>query len=207
MPPHEPAPDPAGPGAAPPAHGLRHARGSPSRATTPPRWPRSSPGLGVGKGVFYWYFASKEELFLEILREAQHGPAPHASSRPSTDVDDPVRRIELGHPGVDALVGEHRDLFNLFPFAATEERFAPALRKGQEIAVADAMRHVQDGIDRGRASATAIPSSIAHAILGVTGQLARAFIHERGDDWPDVADAAVAFCLEGLLVPIAAAPA
>src|SRR4029079_1881953 len=29
-------------------------------------------GLGVGKGVFYWYFSSKEELLIEILREAQH---------------------------------------------------------------------------------------------------------------------------------------
>ncbi|HMQ28904.1 MAG TPA: helix-turn-helix domain-containing protein, partial [Acidimicrobiales bacterium] len=28
-------------------------------------------GLGVGKGVFYWYFSSKEELFLHILRDAQ----------------------------------------------------------------------------------------------------------------------------------------
>ncbi len=28
-------------------------------------------GLGVGKGVFYWYFDSKEQLFLEILRDAQ----------------------------------------------------------------------------------------------------------------------------------------
>jgi len=27
--------------------------------------------IGVGKGVFYWYFSSKEELFLEILKEAQ----------------------------------------------------------------------------------------------------------------------------------------
>src|SRR4051794_41379869 len=28
-------------------------------------------GMGVGKGVFYWYFDSKEELLTEILREAQ----------------------------------------------------------------------------------------------------------------------------------------
>ena len=28
-------------------------------------------GLGVGKGVFYWYFDNKEELFRSILREAQ----------------------------------------------------------------------------------------------------------------------------------------
>jgi AcrR family transcriptional regulator len=26
--------------------------------------------LGVGKGVFYWYFSSKEELLSEILRDA-----------------------------------------------------------------------------------------------------------------------------------------
>ena len=39
-------------------------------------------GLGVGKGVFYWYFSSKEELFLEILKEAQQRRtvAPLASS-------------------------------------------------------------------------------------------------------------------------------
>ncbi|MBV8961288.1 MAG: helix-turn-helix transcriptional regulator, partial [Actinobacteria bacterium] len=28
-------------------------------------------GMEVGKGVFYWYFSSKEELFLEILKDAQ----------------------------------------------------------------------------------------------------------------------------------------
>src|SRR3981081_1651494 len=29
-------------------------------------------GMGVGKGVFYWYFSSKEELLVEILRDAQY---------------------------------------------------------------------------------------------------------------------------------------
>src|SRR4051794_37127513 len=28
--------------------------------------------LGVGKGVFYWYFTSKEELLAEILRASHH---------------------------------------------------------------------------------------------------------------------------------------
>jgi AcrR family transcriptional regulator len=28
--------------------------------------------LGVGKGVFYWYFASKEELLSELLKAANH---------------------------------------------------------------------------------------------------------------------------------------
>ena len=50
-------------------------------------------GLGVGKGVFYWYFQSKEELFLEILREAQTDLR-RSQQQAITDVDDPVRRIE-----------------------------------------------------------------------------------------------------------------
>src|ERR1700736_104813 len=51
--------------------------------------------LGVGKGVFYWYFASKEELLCEILREAQHDlrRCQHAAIRGEPD---PVRRITLG---------------------------------------------------------------------------------------------------------------
>jgi len=162
-------------------------------------------GLGVGKGVFYWYFSSKEELFFEILREAQQDL--RRSQQQAIDgVDDPVRRIELGLKASMRWSSEHQELFNLFAFAATEERFAPALRKGQEIAVADAMRHVQDGMDRGEIR-IGDPELYAHAILGVSSQLARRFVHERGDDWPDVADAAVAFCLEGLLVPVATAPA
>ena len=162
-------------------------------------------GLGVGKGVFYWYFSSKEELFFEILREAQQDL--RRSQQQAIDgVDDPVRRIELGLKASMRWSSEHQELFNLFAFAATEERFAPALRKGQEIAVADAMRHVQDGMDRGEIR-VGDPELYAHAILGVSSQLARRFVHERGDPWPDVADAAVAIGLEGLLVPSAVTPA
>ena len=118
--------------------------------------------------------------------------------------------IELGIQASMRWSSEHPELYNLFAFAATEERFAPALRKGQATAVSDAMRHVQAGIDAGTIR-EGDPNLIAHAILGVTSHLARRFVHEEGQPWQDVADGAVAFCLEGLLVPtavpVAAAPA
>jgi AcrR family transcriptional regulator len=154
-------------------------------------------GLGVGKGVFYWYFSSKEELFLELLREAQQDLR-RRQQQAIADEPDPVRRIELGIRATMAWSAEHRDLITLFQFAATEERFAPALRRGQEIAIDDAVRHVKDGIVEGRIR-DSDPAVLAHAILGVTGHLARTFIHERKEPTDDVADAAVAFCLEGLL--------
>jgi hypothetical protein len=109
-----------------------------------------------------------------------------------------VRRIELGIRASMAWLDEHRRVVNLFQFAATEDRFAPALRRGEEVAVADVVRHVKDGIVEGRVP-DGDPELVAHAILGVTNQLARVFVHERGEDGSEVADAAVAYCLRGLL--------
>ena len=155
-------------------------------------------GLGVGKGVFYWYFQSKEELFLEILREAQTDLR-RSQQQAITGVDDPVRRIELGIRATTEWSAQHRDFYKLTQFAATEERFAPALRKGQEIAIRDTVKHVNDGIERG-VLRDIDPDYIAHSILGLTSQLVRTFIHERGAEPDEVADAAIAFILEGILV-------
>ena len=153
-------------------------------------------GLGVGKGVFYWYFSSKEELFLEILRDAQQDLR-RRQQQAIADEADPRRRLELGIRASMAWFEDHRNLFNLFQFAATEERFAPALRRGQDVALADAVRHVKEGIVEGTIR-DSDPFVLAHAILGVTSQLARELILHKGDSAREVGDAAVAFCLEGL---------
>jgi AcrR family transcriptional regulator len=153
-------------------------------------------GLGVGKGVFYWYFDSKEELFLEILKEAQ--TAMRRAQRVSYgDEPDPLRRIELGIRASLQWLDENRAMLPLFQFAATEEQFAPAMRRGQEVAVADIVRHIKDGIIEGRIR-DVDPEMLAHGVLGVTNQLSRMYLRDRRDDLTQVADAAVAFCLEGL---------
>jgi AcrR family transcriptional regulator len=153
-------------------------------------------GLGVGKGVFYWYFDSKDQLFLEILRDAQQDLR-RAQQHVIVDEPDPLRRIELGIRASMQWFAEHRDLVNLLQFAATEERFAPVLRRGQEVALADAVKHVKDGIVAG-VIRDGEPEVLAHAILGVISHLVRELIHVRGESPDDVADAAVAFCLGGL---------
>jgi AcrR family transcriptional regulator len=154
-------------------------------------------GMGVGKGVFYWYFASKEELLVEILKDAQYDLRKTQQAAIAHEAD-PVRRIELGIRASMDWIAEQRHLSTLFQFAVTEERFAPTIRKGQQIAVSDASKHVKDAILEGR-----IPDAdtmvLTHAILGVTNHLARVFILERGEAPEHVADAAVAFCLNGLV--------
>ena len=152
--------------------------------------------MGVGKGVFYWYFSSKEELFVEILREAQQDL--RRSQRAAFgDEPDALRRIELGIRATMQWLSEHRHLLTLFQFAATEETFAQALRRGQDVAVGDVVRHLKDAMVAGQVP-DADPLLATHAILGVVDHLARTFISQRGDDPAAVADEAVRFCLHGL---------
>lgn len=160
-------------------------------------------GLGVGKGVFYWYFDSKEQLFLEILKEAQTDLR-RRQQQAIGDEEDPVRRIELGLRASMSWAEAHRDHNKLIQFAATETTFVTALRRGQDIAVADVVKHVKEAIAQGRIRDTD-PDVLAHAMVGVVGHLTRIFIYERGESADSVADAAVAFCLEGLS-PASSAP-
>src|SRR5688572_12030181 len=97
-------------------------------------------GMGVGKGVFYWYFSSKEELMVEILREFQQGLR-RRQQQALGDESDPVRRIELGIRATLAWLVENRHLLTVFTAAASEQRFADALRQGQQVAVSDVTRH------------------------------------------------------------------
>jgi AcrR family transcriptional regulator len=154
-------------------------------------------GLGVGKGVFYWYFDSKEELFLEILRDAQTDLR-RRQQQAIADEEDPVKRIELGLRASMAWSEANRDHNKLIQFAATESAFGEALRRSQDIAVADVVKHVKEAMAAGRVRDTD-PDMLAHAMVGVAGHLTRTFIYERGEPAEAVADATVAFCLHGLL--------
>src|SRR3546814_9199620 len=121
-------------------------------------------GLGVGKGVFYWYFDSKEQLFLEILREAQTDLR-RKQQQAIVDETDPIRRIELGIRASMAWSEVHRDHNKLIQFAATEAAFGEALRRGQDIAVADVVKHVKEAVALGLIRDTD-PAVVAQAMGG-----------------------------------------
>jgi AcrR family transcriptional regulator len=109
-----------------------------------------------------------------------------------------LERLRLGILATARWSAGHRDLYGLTQFAATQSQFAPAIRKGREIAVGDTIKHVREGIARGLIR-DVDPAYIAHAILGVTTQLVGTFIHHRGTDPDEVAQAAAAIVLEGIL--------
>ncbi len=156
-------------------------------------------GLGVGKGVFYWYFDSKEELLKAILADGQLDLRRRQRAA-ITGATTPMERIERGIRASIEWTLEQRVFFRLFQFAATDDRFADGLRKGELVAVRDAARHISDAM-----AADEIPDGdadlLAHSMLGVSThlvQLAHRGVLEATDE---VVDTAVDFCLYGLLGP------
>lgn len=153
-------------------------------------------GVGVGKGVFYWYFESKEQLFIELLRQSQ--TELRRSQRDAiADEPDPVRRVELGIRSAMRWWAAHPEIMNLVQFASTEKTFAPALRRGQEVALGDAVVHLKEAIAEGRIR-DADPEALGHAVIGLSGHLARELVHRRGDDPDEVAELTVSILLNGV---------
>ncbi len=152
--------------------------------------------LGVGKGVFYWYFPSKEELLNEILRASQH-ELRRAQQTAIGDEVDPLARIEIGLRTSMRWFAQHRQYFAIQQLAAADERFAPTLRRNREVAIGDTMRHIKEVIVE-RELVDDDPELLAHAIHGVVDHLVRRCIIDGGEDTEQVADAAVAFCRRGL---------
>ena len=62
----------------------------------------------------------------------------------------------------------------------------------------DVVRHLKEGIVEGRVR-DLDPVLEAHAIIGMTSHLARTFLFDADEPIEDLADAAVAICLHGIL--------
>jgi AcrR family transcriptional regulator len=153
--------------------------------------------LGVGKGVFYWYFDSKEDLFLEILASSSQDLRRRQQAAIG-DEPDPLRRIELGIRASLRWFREHRHLFNLSQFAATEERFAGVLRQNDAVAIDDITRHLKEAMALGGIP-DQDPTMLAHALVGATRHLARTYLYFADEPVEVVADVAVRFVLGGLM--------
>src|SRR5687768_6270887 len=83
-------------------------------------------GAGDGKGVYYWCFDSKEQLFPALLARARDDLR-QAEMVFIADEPDPVRRLEGGIRASLTWLESHRDVLALFQLAATDARFVGAL--------------------------------------------------------------------------------
>jgi AcrR family transcriptional regulator len=155
--------------------------------------------LGVGKGVFYWYFESKEILFKELVRSSLY-ELRRAQQDAISEVEDPVERLKKG---ISASIGFFRDdpgLLQLIRTAARYDEFSGLLREGQEIVVSDTATHIKDGMAAGKIR-HGDAELMSHGILGAIFHFVETYFdtEDAATDRPGLEDEAVVFCLRGIL--------
>ena len=152
-------------------------------------------GVGVGKGVFYWYFQSKDELLEEILRTALRDLRT-AQTTAVAGAADPLDRLEAGIRASLKWSTENADVIKLMTFAWSEETFAVVLRRGRDIVVTETAKLIEQAIDLGQImSGDSIMMAVT--IRAITDALARESALKQQDP-EEVTETAVRMCLRGL---------
>jgi AcrR family transcriptional regulator len=152
--------------------------------------------VGVGQGVFYWYFDSKDALFREIFEDMGRRLRLFQGAF-IADETDPLRRIAKGIiASFDFIVR------NAHVFAVLDHVSAGARRQrnpGGNVHLMDTAKHIAEAIRAGevRPMETEFP---ARAISGVVDHLARDYFRRHGDLDATIQEG-IDFCLGGLLGP------
>jgi AcrR family transcriptional regulator len=134
---------------------------------------------GVAKGLFYWYFPTKEDVFAELVRSRrlQLRRAQAAAMDASADA---VTRIRQGTEASVAFMAEHRAYFALLDVERTDDRIAEVLREGSDVYADDVVRLVREA-QRAGLVADGDPRLYATGVLGAVSAFSHALRNERFD--------------------------
>ena len=127
---------------------------------------------GVAKGLFYWYFETKEALFIELVRSMRLRlrRAQAAAIDPGADA---LTRMRQGSVASVRFMAEHMAFFSLLEVEARDKKLSDVLREGSRIHVGDVLVMVEGAQREGLAPDHLDPVLLA---LGVHGAVSH-FCH------------------------------
>ena len=133
---------------------------------------------GVAKGLFYWYFPTKESVIVELVRDTRQqlrraqGAAMDANA-------DALTRIRQGAEASVRFIAERRAHFALLDLERHDHTVAPLVREGSDVYVRDVTALIREAqqhglVDEGDPKVYAVGvvgavSSFSHALR--TGRL------------------------------------
>ena len=103
---------------------------------------------GVAKGLFYWYFPTKESLFAELVRTMRHQLRRAQAAAMRVD-DDPVMRLRQGTEASVRFMAEHQTYFALLDVERTDDVLASVMREGSDVYAADVRRLIIEAQQQG----------------------------------------------------------
>lgn len=131
---------------------------------------------GVAKGLFYWYFPTKESLFAELVRSMRYSLRRAQAAAMDTTAD-PVLRIRQGAEASVRFMAEHQPYFALLDVERADDSLAQLLQEGSDVYAADVRRLVEEAQASGRVA----DGDPAFATIGVMGAVSSfSHAHRRG---------------------------
>ena len=110
---------------------------------------------GVAKGLFYWYFPTKLDLFAELVRSMRQRLR-RAQADAMDPVATPIERLRQGTAASVRFMAEHANYFALVDVERSDPTIDDALRAGSGVYLDDVARLV-----RGAQAAGQIPDAVA----------------------------------------------
>jgi AcrR family transcriptional regulator len=122
---------------------------------------------GVAKGLFYWYFENKEQLFRELAADIRQRL--RRAQAATVDLDgDPLTRIYQGTAASVRFMSEHAPFFALLEVENADRQFVDVLRSGTEVHVDDVASLIVEGIGAGQIREDD-PVLLARGVVGIVG--------------------------------------
>jgi AcrR family transcriptional regulator len=123
---------------------------------------------GAAKGLFYWYFDTKEALFADLVRDMRRRLR-RARAEAIDPAADPLTQLRQGTEASVRFMAEHRSFFALLEVEQHAAAMAALLREGTDLHVADTARTIAEAQRSGWLPDDREPELLA---LGVVGAVA-----------------------------------
>lgn len=136
---------------------------------------------GVAKGLFYWYFPTKGDLFAELVRtmRLRLRRAQGTAMEPTADA---ITRIADGAEASVRFMADHAAYFALLDVERSDPEVADVLAEGAGVYLDDVRRLVEEG-QRAGAIADAPADLVAVGVLGTVSSFSNSYRNGRlGDD-------------------------
>lgn len=125
---------------------------------------------GVAKGLFYWYFESKEEVFRQLNADLRLRLRKEQAAAMDPDAD-PLVQIRQGSEASVRFMAAHARSFALMAVENVDRQFIGDLRRGTEVHADDTERLVRTGIELGLIR-DEDPRLLAYSVLTTVGWFA-----------------------------------
>jgi len=139
---------------------------------------------GVAKGLFYWYFPTKLDLFAELVRTMRRRLR-QAQAAAFGDGDDAVTKIVRGAEASVLFMAEHANYFALVDVEKSDPAVAEVLSDGSGVYLADTLALVGEAQRAGQLP-DVDPNLLAVGVLGTVSTFSNAWRAGRLDIDPDL---------------------